>query len=384
MSECAACGEDSGLVRCARCRITPYCSEACGKQDWEKHCKICCEPEAISFPGVEDAETLVVPPPREQPEAELAAELRGQLERYHWEPETEPGIEMDDAVKNKKDTRCAERFYGSNDEWMDADQNDTQPIGNRDHHAMMMMGEGPRGTTRYTLYGNGRKAIEATRVHIRVQIRTQDRSAKMARERNIENHTTMIRQLDAAVAVKNAFRQDDSSAPQLAYEQKDSSYSLRELFTYPRNAPPISEGYEITHSTTLCINDPKEAGFIVDAVTSSTNVSVPRVEFRVTFKEEQAISGDVVSQAMQNALQKSNAIRDTFNASSHERPRRLLYVKELGNNTRWHTLQSRSLEAVRSESPTMRTSIDPGQIVITARVEIGLEMTDYFSIINGR
>lgn len=38
---CVACGQTANTQKCARCKLTPYCSTTCQRTDWPKHKSIC-------------------------------------------------------------------------------------------------------------------------------------------------------------------------------------------------------------------------------------------------------------------------------------------------------------------------------------------------------
>lgn len=125
-------------------------------------------------------------------------------------------------------------------------------------------------------------------------------------------------------------------------------------------------GYQVTHTIQVTVKDLSQTGMVIDTAVQNGANRVSNIEF--TLDNPQKIYNEALNQALDNAVSKAKTIANQMNLNLNPSP--IQIVEEIPQGA--VTPQTFAKTQVLSASST---SVEPGQLDITARIETKFQYT---------
>ena len=141
---------------------------------------------------------------------------------------------------------------------------------------------------------------------------------------------------------------------------KTVSYSVNPNYSYPQNSSPVLNGYTVTNTIQVTLNDLTLTGKIIDTATQAGATRIDSLQF--TLKDDT----DARSQALKAATVKAKAKADAMAASVGLKTGSFLEIQEAGA-----VVQPVNVAAPGTAATTPITS---GQVGVTGNVTISVQL----------
>ncbi|RDW17582.1 hypothetical protein CWR48_13755 [Oceanobacillus arenosus] len=198
---------------------------------------------------------------------------------------------------------------------------------------------------RIIVTGNGQILVEPNIVTIQLEVVTEDSSLRQAQQENANTMNQVIQTLlNLGIPRENIHTAAFNIFPR--YDFVDGKQVFR--------------GYEVTNEITLQINAIDQTGAIIDEAVKNGVNRVSNIQFTVRDKDmyyQQALSA-----ALGNANQKAETIARTLQLNLNQPP---IKIVEQSTGT-----PATAFKVMAATSESFTTPIEPGQIVVSAVVEI--------------
>jgi len=198
-----------------------------------------------------------------------------------------------------------------------------------------------------TVIGTAKLSQKPDTVTIQLEVMTENEQLQQAQQENTIKMNKVIQALlQAGLSKEN---------------MQTSSYIIHPKYDYV-NGKQVFKGYQVFNSITVKINNMNQAGQFIDIAVKNGVNHVSNIQFAL--ENQQSIYQVALSNALINALSKAKTIAETLKVKVDPTPIKI--VEEISEIP--HLMQK---FAVAENS--MSTPIEPGEMVINAKVEVQME-----------
>jgi len=205
----------------------------------------------------------------------------------------------------------------------------------------------PYSESTLTVTGDAKISVEPNKVEVYLSAETRDISANVSQQENAR--------------IMEAVR---SALADLGIGTKDietTSYNLYPIYEYDKNGSLEFQGYRTTQSIKIISFDLSKTGSIADAAVSAGANRVDNIIFGITDDRLIQLKAQVVNMSIDDAKTKALAQSSRIGA-------RIVKVKQLSESSYYYPVYKSS--DYISAAPTPSTEISPGQVDVSATVNV--------------
>ncbi|MGV3466367.1 MAG: SIMPL domain-containing protein [Heyndrickxia sp.] len=198
-----------------------------------------------------------------------------------------------------------------------------------------------------TVIGTAKLSHKPDTVSIQLEVMTENEQLQQTQQENAFKMNRVIQALlQAGLSKENI---------------QTSSYSIHPKYDYV-DGKQVFKGYQVSNSITVKINNLNLAGQLIDIAVKNGANHVSNIQFALD--NQQKIYQEALSMALKNALIKAQTIAETIKVKVDPTPIKI--VEEISEMP--HLMQKFSVA-----ENSMTTPIEPGEMVIQAKVEVQME-----------
>ncbi|WP_085524421.1 SIMPL domain-containing protein [Tuberibacillus sp. Marseille-P3662] len=194
-----------------------------------------------------------------------------------------------------------------------------------------------------TVNGDASFSVEPDTVSIQLEVVTKSERLNQAQQEN----THIMNQVIEALVQEGISRENI----------KTSAYNINPSYDYV-DGKQVFRGYQVTNIITLKMKNIDQAGRMIDLAVKNGVNRVSNIQF--TIENQQQYYQRALNNALKNAFAKAQTIAETLNVNFDSIP--LKIIEE--------TIETpQTFQTFAAMEDSMSTPIEPGQIIIRAKVE---------------